>query len=537
MELHRLKHVNPWVVTMSVMLATFMEILDTTVVNVSLQHIAGNLSATVEEGTWVVTSYLVSNAIILPMSGWLANRFGRRRLILACVAGFTVTSVLCAMATSIEWLIIFRVLQGLTGGGMQPLAQAIMLESFPREKHGVAMGAYGIGVIFAPIMGPLLGGYITDNYSWRWIFYLNAPIGLLSLAMMLKFVWDPPYIKPQKGGVDLWGMGFLAVGLGSLQIVLDTGQRKDWFASDFIRFYAVLCAVGLILLIIRELWVDHPVVDLRALKDSTFAAGVFLISIVGFILYASLVILPIYLQTLLGYPAFTAGKALSPRGAGSLLATPIVGILTTKIDPRKILACGFILGALTMLDLSHLNVNAGYWDIFWPQVIQGLAMSCMFIPLMALSMSRMPKEKMGNATSIFNLMRNIGGSFGIALMTTFLTRRNQFHYARLGESLTAGNIGTRQALEGMKSWFRAHGDDPFTAGQKALGALNGMLQKQASMLSFVEAFWIMAVMFLSILPILLILRRPDHQVQREVERKNGRAKQTREAVEIPVEVQ
>src|SRR5512146_515201 len=475
---------------MSVMLATLMEILDTTVVNVSLQHIAGNLSATVEEGTWVVTSYLVSNAIILPMSGWLANRFGRRRLIIACVAGFTVTSVLCAVSTSLEWLIIFRVLQGLTGGGMQPLAQAIMLERFPKEQHGVAMAAYGIGIIFAPIMGPMLGGYITDNYSWRWIFYLNAPIGVLSLLLMLKFVWDPPYIRPQKGGVDLWGMGFLAVGLGSLQIVLDTGQRKDWFASDFIRFYAVLCVVGLILLIIRELWTDHPVVDLRALKDSTFAAGVFLISIVGFILYASLVILPIYLQTLLGYPAFTAGKALSPRGVGSLCATPIVGILTSKIDPRKILALGFILGALTMLDLSHLNVYAGYWDIFWPQVLQGLAMSCMFIPLMALSMSRIPKEKMGNATSIFNLMRNIGGSFGIALMTTFLTRRQQLHHNHLVGNISVYDPETAQMLRAAKEWFISRGSDPHTATMRAYGALYGMVQRHAAMLSFVEAFWV-----------------------------------------------
>ncbi len=531
-EIHRPKSVNPWVVTMSVMLATFMEILDPTVVNVSIQHIAGDMAATVEEGTWVVTSYLVSNAIILPMSGWLANRFGRRRLILACVAGFTATSIGCAVAPTLEWLIIFRVLQGLTGGGMQPLAQAIMLESFPKEKHGVAMAAYGIGIIFAPIMGPMLGGYITDNYSWHWIFYLNVPVGLLSLALMLRFVWDPPYIKPQKGGVDLWGMGFLAVGLGSLQIVLDTGQRKDWFASDFIRFYAVLCAAGLILLVVRELWIEHPIVDLRALSDSTFGAGVFLISIVGFILYASLVLLPIYLQTLLGYPAYTAGKALSPRGVGSLCTTPIVGVLTSKIDPRKILACGFILGAFTMLDLSHLNVYAGYWDIFWPQVLQGVAMSCMFIPLMALSMSRIPKEKMGNATSIFNLMRNIGGSFGIAVMTTFLTRRNQFHYARLGESLTSGNVGTQQAVEGLKSWFRAHGDDPYTAGQRALGALHGMLQRQAAMLSFVEAFWMMAMMFLALLPFVLVLRRPEHQMRA----KAGVSAGAKAPVEEPIEV-
>lgn len=499
---------------MSVMLATFMEILDTTVVNVSIQHIAGNLAATVEEGTWVVTSYLVSNAIVLPMAGWLANRFGRRRLIITCVVGFTVTSVLCATATSIEWLIIFRVLQGLTGGGLQPLAQAIMLESFPKEKHGVAMAAYGVGIILAPILGPLLGGYITDNYSWRWIFYLNIPVGILSVLLMTRFVWDPPYIRKHAGSVDLWGIGFLAIGLGSLQVVLDTGQRKDWFASDFIRFYAVLCVIGLTLMIVRELLVKHPVVDLRALADRTFSAGVFLITLIGFNLYASLVLIPIYLQTLLGYPAFQAGLALSPRGLGSLLVMPIVGYLTSKTDPRRLLAFGSVIGALTMFDLSRMNLNAGYWDVFWPQMFQGMALSSMMIPLMAVSVARIPKEKIGNATSIFNLMRNIGGSLGIAVMTTFLTRRNQFHYVRLGENLTAGNIGTQQTLEAMKSWFRGHGADPFTAGQKALAALSGMLVRQAAMLSFVEAFWLMALMFLGMLPFFLLLRRPDHLEKR-----------------------
>jgi DHA2 family multidrug resistance protein len=534
-ELNRPKSVNPWVVTMSVMLATFMEILDTTVVNVSIQHIAGNLAATVDEGTWVVTSYLVANAIVLPMSGWLANRFGRRRLILGCVAGFTVASVLCAVATSLEWLILFRILQGLTGGGMQPLAQAIMLESFPKEKHGLAMAAYGVGIILAPILGPMLGGYITDHYSWRWIFYLNAPVGVFSYLMMLKFVWDPPYIKRQAGGADLWGMGFLAVGLGALQVVLDTGQRKDWFASDFIRFYAVLCVVGLVLLVYRELTTEHPIVNLRALADTTFSAGVVLITGIGFILYASLVLLPIYLQTLLGYPAFTAGLALSPRGLGSLCVMPIVGVLTSKIDPRKIIGVGFVLGGFTMFDLSHLSLTAGYWDIFWPQVFQGVALSCLFIPLMAVSVARIPKEKMGNATSIFNLMRNIGGSFGIAVMTTFLTRRNQFHYVRLGENLTAGSVSTRQTLSGLKSWFVVHGSDPFTAGQQALGAMHGMLMRQASMLSFVEAFWMMGVMFVGMLPLLLILRRPDHQVEARVARRVAKEKvELREPMEVAV---
>jgi DHA2 family multidrug resistance protein len=510
MEIRRPEHVNPWVVTMSVMLATFMEILDTTVVNVSIPHIAGNMAATVDEGTWVVTSYLVSNAIILPMSGWLANRFGRRRMILACVVGFTVTSVCCAVATSLPWLIIFRVFQGLTGGGMQPLAQAIMLESFPREKHGQAMAAYGVGIILAPILGPALGGYITDNYSWRWIFYLNVPIGVLSLVLMSKFVWDPHYIQRPKGRVDMWGMGFLALGFGTLQVVLDTGQRHDWYASDYIRFFTTLCVAGLILFVIRELKTEHPIVDLRALRDRTFAGGVFLITMIGFILYASLVLLPIYLQTLLGYPAYDAGLALSPRGVGSLLAMPLVGVLTSKIDARKILFVGFTLGALTMFDLSGLNLQAGYWDIFWPQVLQGVALACMMIPLAAVSFSRITKEKMGNATSIFNLMRNIGGSFGIALMTTFLARRNQFHHNRLIENVAGGDTGTHLMIEGMKAWFISRGADAYTATQQAYAGVYGMLQRHAAMLSFVEAFWVMAVMFVAMIPLIFVLRRAAH---------------------------
>ena len=496
---------------MSVMLATFMEILDTTVVNVSIQHIAGNLAATNEEGTWVITSYLVSNAIVLPMAGWLANRFGRRRMIMACVFGFTVTSVLCAVATSLPWLIFFRVLQGITGGGMQPLAQAIMLESFPKEKHGTAMAAYGVGIILAPILGPMLGGYITDNYSWRWIFYLNVPVGMISLFMMSQFVWDPPYIQRPKGGADFWGIGFLALGFGALQIVLDTGQRKDWFASNYIRIFSVLCIVGLVALVIRELLTEHPVVDLRVLKDETYSAGLFLITMVGFNLYGSLILLPIYLQTLLGFPAYDAGLALTPRGIGSLLTMPLVGIATNKFDPRKIIFVGFGLGGFTMFLLSHLNLNAGYWNIFWPQVMQGVALSCMFIPLMAASMARIPKEKLGNATSIYNLMRNIGGSFGIAVMTTFLTRRTQFHYSRLAEHIYAGNLATQQMYDGLRAFFRSHGADSYTAGRQALAALSGMIERQASMLSFVEAFWVLGVLFCCMIPFLMLLHRPKHQ--------------------------
>ena len=500
------RHINPWLVTVSVMLATFMEILDTTVVNVSIPHIAGNLSASVEEGTWVVTSYLVANAIILPMSGWLANHFGRRRTLLTCVIGFTLASVLCGLSRSLEALIFFRVLQGLSGGGLQPLAQAVMLEAFPREKHGEAMAAYGIGVILAPILGPALGGYITDEYSWRWIFYLNVPVGALSVVLMSRLVWDPPYIKRGKGRVDLWGIGFLALGIGMLQVILDTGQRKDWFSSDLIRVYAVLCVVGLIAFIVRELTTEHPIVDLRVLRDTTYSAGVFLITMLGFCLYASLVLLPIYMQNLLGFPAFTAGLALSPRGVGALLFTPPAGILTSKGHARKLLVVGLSLCAFTMWQLSALNLNAGYWDVVWPQVVQGIGMSCLFIPIMAASVSRIQKEKMGNATSIFNLMRNIGGSFGIAVMTTFLVRRQQFHQARLTENISLYDRETWLMLQNAKAWFMSRGDDVFTATHRAYGAIYGMVQRHAMMLSFVEAFWIMTVLFVLMIPAVAVLR-------------------------------
>ncbi len=504
------RHVNPWVVTLSVMLATFMEILDTTVVNVSIPHISGNLSASVDEGTWVVTSYLVANAIILPMSGWLANFFGRRRTLIACVIGFTVTSVMCGLSRSLAELIIFRIFQGLSGGGMQPLAQAIMLEAFPRQKHGQAMAAYGIGIILAPILGPALGGYITDTYSWRWIFYLNVPIGLLSLVLMSRFVWDPAYIRRGKGGVDLWGIGLLALGIGMLQVILDTGQRKDWFASDLIRFEAVLCVLGLIFFVARELTTAHPIVDLSVLRDSTYSAGLVLITMLGFVLYASLVLLPIYMQTLLGYPAFDAGLALSPRGLGSMLTMPLAGILTSRGHVRKLIATGLALGGITMWQLSRLNLQAGYWDVFWPQLVQGIGMSFLFIPIMAAAVSRIRKEKMGNATSVFNLMRNIGGSFGIALMTTFLARRQQVHHNHLVSNISVYDPQTWQMLQAAKLWFISRGADAHTATQRAYGAVYGMVQRHAAMLSFVEAFWVMAVVFFLMIPAVLILRPKPH---------------------------
>src|SRR5215469_5924411 len=476
-------HVNPWIVTISVMLATFMEVLDTTVVNVSVPHMAGNMGATVEEGTWVVTSYLVSNAIILPMAGWLAARFGRRRMLMICVSGFTLTSLLCGFATSLQWLIFFRVLQGLSGGGLQPLSQSVLLETFPPKKHGTAMAAFGLGIIIAPIFGPTLGGWITDNYTWRWIFYINLPVGILSLVMISQFVIDPHYLRKRAYGVDMWGIGFLALGFGMLQMVLDTGQRKDWFGSNQIRLWSALCVVGLVGMVVRELTTKHPIVDLRVLKDRTFTAGTFLMTMLGFVLYASLMLLPIYLQTLLNYPAFQSGLALSPRGIGALVMTPISGQLTNRMDPRKLLFVGILTGGFTMFSLSHLNLNAGYWDIFWPQIMQGAAMAFLFVPLMATSMSGIAKEKMGNATSIYNLMRNIGGSFGIATMTTFLARRNQVHQNQLIAHVSTFDPRMRMTWRGLQAWFQTHGAANPAAMQKSLGAIYGMVQRQAALLS------------------------------------------------------
>ncbi len=500
--------VNPWVVTVSVMLATFMEVLDTTATTVAIPHIAGNLSATETEGTWVLTSYLVANAIILPMTGWLANFFGRKRLLMTCVAGFTFSSVLCGLAPSLGWLIFLRVIQGATGGGMVPVSQAILLETFPPHKHGQAMAAFGAGVVLAPILGPTLGGWLTDNYTWRWIFYINLPVGVVALLMMQRFVFDPPYIRRPSQRVDFWGISLLALGFGTLQVILDTGQREDWFASPWIRTWTLLCVAGLGLLVLRELSTRDPVVDLRALADRTFATGVFLMTGLAFVLYASLMLLPIYLQTLMGYPALQSGLALSPRGVGALLGLPLSGALVQRVGPRFLTAFGMVVASLTLFALAGLNLYAGYWDIFWPQVIQGFAMSFLFVPLGVASVSHIAKEKMGNATSIFNMMRNIGGSFGIAIMTTLLTRRQQLHQTHLVSHIVGLDPETQQILAAARQWFFAQGADPVTAQQRAYAAVYGMVQRQGAMISFVEMFWLMAVVFLALVPFLLLLRRP-----------------------------
>lgn len=502
--------INPWIVAVAVMLGTFMEVLDTTVVNVALPHIAGSLSATVDETTWVLTSYLVSNAIILPMTGWLANQFGRKRILLASVFGFTAASLACGLAPNLPTLIIFRVIQGATGGGLQPLSQAIMLESFPSEKRGKAMAFWALGIVVAPMLGPVLGGWITDTYSWRWVFYINLPIGLLATIMARLFVFDPPYIGKKAESVDYVGMGFLVIGIGALQVFLDKGQTDDWWNSDFIRVMATLAIVGLIAFVIRELMTAHPIVDLRVFKNRTYATGVFMMTVLGFVLYGSTVLLPIWLQTLMGYPALQSGLAMLPRGLGSFLFMPIVGILMSKIEPRKLLVTGFIVAGYSLILLGGLNLQAGYWDIFWPQILQGTAMGLLFVPLTTITNDPIPKERMGNATSLFNLMRNIGASIGIASVTTIYARTTRSNLDVLSRNVTPFDPAATSMLANLKSSLILRGNDVYTAGMQAYGAVFGMMQREAAMLAFVKSFRLLGAMFFLMIPLVLLMKKPKH---------------------------
>src|SRR5579864_6460574 len=341
-------YVNPWIIATAVMFATFMEVLDTTVVNVSLPHIAGSLSASVDEAAWALTSYLVANAVILPMTGWLANFFGRKRTLQAAVFGFTSASFLCGLAPSLKMLVIFRIIQGATGGALQPLSQAVILEAFPPQDRGKAMAFWGLGIVVAPMLGPVLGGWLTDNYSWRWVFYINLPVGMMSVIMTRLFIFDPPYIRRASRGIDYWGIGLLALGIGALQVVLDKGQEEDWFESHWITALAVIAVAALLIFLIHELRTRDPVVHLRVFKERTYAAGVFVMTIMGFVLYGSLLLLPVFLQTLLGYPALNAGIAMAPRGLGSFLLMPVVGTVLGRFDPRKVLSIGLVGSAATL---------------------------------------------------------------------------------------------------------------------------------------------------------------------------------------------
>ena len=503
--------INPWVIAGTVMLATFMEVLDTSVANVALPHIAGSLSSSVDEATWVLTAYLVANAVVLPLSGWFSTLFGRKRFYMGCVLLFTASSAMCGLAPSLPVLILCRVLQGLGGGALQPVSQAILRETFPREKQGMAMAVYGMGVVFAPVVGPTLGGWITDNYTWRWIFLINIPVGICSLLLTSLLIFDPPYLfrKTLRDGlkIDYMGLGLLATGLGALEIMLDEGQRNDWFSSHGIVAAAIIAAIGLIGVVVWELRQKEPVVDFRLLKDRTFAISTATMFILGFVLYGSTMALPLFLQTLLGYTAMQSGLALSPGGLMIMIMMPIVGMLLSKIEARWLIIFGLIASSIGLFQMSHWSTQINFGHAVSARVVQSFGLAFLFVPINTVAFSFIAKAKTGYATGLINLARNIGGSSGIAISTTLIARREQLHQERMIAHLSPLDAPYQATLHSATQLFITKGADPAQAAAQAHGLIYNMVQQQAAMLSFNEVFWVLGIAFLAVIPLMFLMKK------------------------------
>jgi len=502
------RNINKWLITITVMIPTFMEIVDTSVANVALPHMQGSLNAGTDEITWVLTSYLVSNAVVLPMTGWFARLFGRKRFLISCIILFTISSFLCGAAPNLGSLIFFRVLQGAAGGALIPISQAILMETFPPRQQGMAMAIFGVGAMFGPIIGPTLGGWITDNMNWRWIFYINIPVGVFAVIMAKYFIFDPSYLKRTRMRIDYWGLALLTIGLGALQVVLDKGQQDDWFNSSFIVAFTVISAVSLLLLLFVELYHPHPIVNLRLFKDISFSSGNFIMFIVGFCLYGSIVMIPLFLQTLMGYNATMAGMVLAPGGIATLIAMPFVGAVIQRYDGRWVVLAGLIIGAYSMFIMQGFTLEASYWDFVWPRIVLGVALGMIFVPLTTVTLSTISREEMGNATGIFNLLRNIGGSVGIATAATLLSRFSQFYQTNLAAHVTPYSPITQSRLAELQQGAVAKGIDAVTAQKTALGIMYGTVLKQAAMLAYNHIFWIIGIAFLVVNPFLLLLKKP-----------------------------
>jgi DHA2 family multidrug resistance protein len=499
--------VNPWLIAVSVMLATFMEVIDTSIASVALPHIAGSLSATTDEATWVLTSYLVANAVVLPASGWFSLRFGRKRFLLTCIVIFTISSFLCGAATTLPMILIARAVQGAGGGALQPLAQSILLESFPPEKRGAAMAMYGLGVVVAPVLGPTLGGWLTDQYSWRWAFYINIPIGALALFMISRYVRDPDYIRNAKPSrIDGIGLGLLAVWLGALQIVLDKGQEDDWFSAPWIRWAALVLLTALLAFLWRELTIKAPLVKLGIFKDRNFAIGTVLIGLFGGVIYGIVTLLPLFYQTLLGYTAAAAGWAVSPRGIGAICIMPVIGVLTGRIDNRWLIVMGFSIFGITSLWMGGLTLDISPGSLVLPIVISGVGSGMVFVPLATISVGTLKNEQIGNASGLFNLMRNVGGGIGISVVNTLVARHSQTHRSDLVANLSQGSAPFQQSLQATRaamSQFAA----PNIADQRAYGLLQGILDRQAAAFAYVDVFRFLALACFGCAAVVLLMKR------------------------------
>jgi DHA2 family multidrug resistance protein len=503
--------VNPWIIALAVTLATFMEVLDTSIANVSLPHIAGGLSAGVDESTWVLTSYLVSNAIVLPLSGWLSSIVGRKRFYMGCVALFTVSSFLCGLAPNLGMLIFFRILQGAGGGGLQPSEQAILADTFPPAKRGMAFAVYGVAVVTAPALGPTLGGWITDNYTWRWIFFINIPVGILSLMLTSRLITDPPHLKRRKLSetrIDYIGLGMIALGLGTLQVVLDKGQRDDWFESHFILVLALVSAASLLFVIWWEWRHKDPIVDLHLFRERTFASAFLLMFMLGFALLGSTLLLPLFMQTMLGFTAQRAGMALTPGGLLIMAVLPFVGFLLSKYDARKLIVFGLTALSLSLFHMTRFNLAIDFRTVVLARVFQAAGLAFLFVPINTASYAFLPREKNNAASGLMNLARNIGGSVGISVVTTMLDRRAQYHQARMSSDLSRANPALQHMLRSTTAALQARGFSPADAAHKAYGLVQNTLFRQAGMLAYIDNFWLLGVATLAMIPLVFLMRKP-----------------------------
>jgi len=487
------------------MTGTIMAVLDSSIVNVALPDMSGNLGVTIEEITWVVTSYILAQVIVMPITGLLASRFGRKRFYQASVILFTTASMACGLSGSLNTMIVFRVLQGFGGGVLLTVSQAILRESFPAEEQGVAMGIYGLGVVLAPAFGPTLGGWLTDQYSWPWIFFINAPIGVINILLVWRFIEDPPYLVREKGYIDWTGLGLLVVGLGALQIMLEQGQQDDWFSSTFITRLAVASAAGMVLFVWRELTIDRPAVNLKILRNVSLASATALGGVLGLALNASLFLLPVFLQRLLGFDAMQSGLTLMPRSLAMGVMMPIGGRFYNRLGPRALVGAGLVIAGLGFLQMSYLSTAVGFWDLFWPQVWQGVGFSLIFVALSTAALATIEKPLMTAAAGLYNVVRQVMGSVGIAIAATTLASSTDRYREILSEDAGISSAGPRW-LSSITHAMVAKGADPFTARQQALRVADGLIRRQAAVLAYNHVFALVAVLILGGVPLVLLLR-------------------------------
>src|SRR3989442_4712919 len=519
-----------WAITLSVMMVTVMQVLDTSVTNVALPHMQGSMSAGIEEMAWVVTSYLAANAVAIPATGWLSARFGRRRFFLICTVLFTVSSFLSGIAPNLEFLVAMRVAQGVGVGPVLPMARGIWWGFFPLRQRGPAMAVWGVGIMLAPILGPTVGGWVCDNWSWRWIFYINLPIGVLGFLLVSAFLFDSPWVsKPRR--IDVGGLFLMMFGFGFLQLTLDLGEKEDWFDSRLIISLFVLAACTLVGFIVRELTTAEPILDLTVFHDRNFAVGTTCIALVGLAFNSSMLLVALYTQKMLAYDAWNAGLVLAPGGLGTMISLMISGRLVARVDHRLSLMGGCLLNAFAAALMTHLTLGMDYWSLAWPRFLQGFAMGFIFPPLQTLTLATIRLERLGNATAAFNVVRNVGGSVGVPMITTLLVRRSQEHQSTLVAHVDVWSADTARRLKELTAHFMSQGADSFTAGRQALATLYRRTTEQAQVLAYSTDFWLISIVFLAILPLIPLMRRVHAEQNERARESSGRV----EALPVPDE--